>query len=227
MVALSKKSEEELMAVTDKYTYLPNGVDSDLFIPRKSTSDSVGIGYIGMLETYNIDKGVFEAVKKIISLNKRFPLFTTIVGGPENKLNEIEDIIKNNKQERFFKTQGFVRHFNVPKLLEKVDIGIVPYPENQHISNYASPLKIFEFAAMGIPILASDIKSHLNLEELNLGIVYFKNGDFDDFSIKLESLISDKNLRNKLSSRSLTNIKKLYWENRIKILITSVRSSIG
>ena len=80
---------------------------------------------------------------------------------------------------------------------------------------------------MGIPILVSDIASHLSLKQLNLGIVYFKNGDFEDFSLKLETLINDKNLRVQLKNKSLNNIENLYWKNRMKQLIVSVRSSIG
>lgn len=227
MIALSKKSEEELISITKRAKYLPNGVDLDLFKPTKSNNASLGIGYVGMLETYNVDKGVFAAVEEIILLNERFSLFTTIAGGPKKKLSEIENLIKLHNQESRFNIKDYVPHFNVPKLLENVDIGIVPYPEDQHISNYASPLKIFELASMGIPILASDITSHLDLEEFSLGIVFYKNGNFKDFAFKLETLITNKNLRDELSRRSLKNIKKLSWENRTKILLSSVRSSIG
>lgn len=227
MVALSKKSEEELISITKRAKYLPNGVDLELFKPSKINNDSLGIGYIGMLETYNVDKGVFAAVEEIILLNGKFSLFTTIAGGPKKKLSEIENLIKFHNQESMFDIKDYVPHHTVPKLLENIDIGIVPYPEDPHISNYASPLKIFELASMGIPILASDIKSHLDLEELCLGILFYKNGNFSDFALKLEMLITNKKLRKELSMRSLNNIKKLSWENRMKILLTSVRSSIG
>ena len=59
---------------------------------------------------------------------------------------------------------------------------------------YASPMKIFELASCGVPILASDIESHLELESLNLGIVYFDNQNFDDFNEKLINLIEDEKL---------------------------------
>ena len=92
---------------------------------------------------------------------------------------------------------------------------------------YASPLKIFEFAACGIPILASNITSHLELEKLNLGIYYFQHDNFDDFRNKLIDLIGDKYLREGLRKKSLNNIKNLYWENRTKTILKSVRSSTG
>ena len=59
---------------------------------------------------------------------------------------------------------------------------------------YASPMKIFELASCGVPILASDIESSLELESLNLGIVYFDHQNFDDFNKKLINLIKDESL---------------------------------
>ena len=52
-------------------------------------------------------------------------------------------------------------------------------PNDKHFNLYASPMKIFELAACGIPVLASNIQGHLELEELNLGIVYFQHDCLD------------------------------------------------
>ena len=95
------------------------------------------------------------------------------------------------------------------------------------MSLYASPLKIFEFASCGVPVLLSNIKSHLELVELDLGLEFFQHDDFDDFRNKLESLILDHGLRTELSKKSLDNIDKLSWSSRTKEIITSVRSSNG
>ena len=43
-----------------------------------------------MLETYGVDKGVLESVKKIDNLNNKYFLNTKVIGGPEHKLQEIK-----------------------------------------------------------------------------------------------------------------------------------------
>ena len=58
--------------------------------------------------------------------------------------------------------------------MKNLDIGIVPYPSDHHMETYASPMKVFEYAAAGVVIIASNIKSHLDLSELELGIKYFE-----------------------------------------------------
>ena len=67
---------------------------------------------------------------------------------------------------------------------------------------FPSPMKIFEMAACGVPILASNIQSHIELDDLNLGIIYFEHGNFLDFTNKLEMLITSESLRKELSNKS-------------------------
>ena len=130
-------------------------------------------------------------------------------------------------QQNNFEIRSFVPHNKVPEIISKFDIGIVPYPNDEHMNLYASPMKIFELAAAGVPILASNIDGHLELEEFNLGILYFQNDDFEDFRNKLIHLLEDRKLRLDLSNKSLKNIKNLTFANRTKLLLESVRSSIG
>ena len=76
--------------------YLPNGVDKELFSKQNTNGDEIAIGYLGMLETYGVDKGVLEAVIKIDELNSQYTINTKIIGGPKNKLNEIKTFVSNS-----------------------------------------------------------------------------------------------------------------------------------
>ena len=95
------------------------------------------------------------------------------------------------------------------------------------MTKYASPMKIFEMAACGVPILASDINSHKELKDFKLGILYFEHNNFYDFSMKLEELITNDSLRSELSNKSLLNIDKLFWSKRIYTILKGARSSTG
>ena len=107
----------------------------------------------------------------------------------------------------------------IPRYMQQLDIGIVPYPNEYHMSNYASPLKVFEYAAASTVILCSDIKSNLELIETGLGIMYFKAGDFDDFRDKVVQLITNSDLRNSLIEKSKKNIINYSLNHRMKKLI--------
>ena len=227
LIAVTKQSLNDLNKSINKPLYLPNGVDRELFKPVVSKNEIIKIGYIGFLETYGIDKGVLSSVKEIAEINNKVTTNTLIVGGPKKKLDEITDYIEKINQKENFTIKDFVPHTKVPELISNLNIGIVPYPNDEHMSLYASPLKIFEFASCGIPVLLSNIKSHLELEELDLGLEFFQHDDFDDFRNKLESLVLNDELRTELSKKSLKNIDKLSWSSRTKKIIASVRSSTG
>ena len=163
-----------------------------------------------MLETYGVDKGVLDAVVKIDELNSQYSINTKIIGGLKNKLNEIKTFVSNSRYKDKYYIDDFISHKDVPSFISQFDIGIVPYPDSKHMSKYASPMKIFEMAACGVPILASNIQSHIELDDLNLGIIYFEHGNFLDFTNKLEMLITSESLRKELSNKSLENIKNLF-----------------
>ena len=227
MIGITNKSYEELSDSINPPIYLPLGVDKKIFFPRNLETSDLTIGYVGMLETHNVDKGVLDACKEIIKINNDFETKTIIVGGPNKKLEEIRKFVEINNKSSYFEINEFVPHEKVPEIISRFDIGIVPYPNNKHMNLYASPMKIFELASCGVPILASDIKSHLELESLNLGIVYFDNQNFDDFNEKLINLIENEKLRSELTKKSLTNIDKLSFVNRAKEMLNSACGSTG
>ena len=150
-----------------------------------------------------------------------------VIGGPEHKLNELRDFIETGSKGKNYSVKPSIPHNEVSEILKNFDIGIVPYPNDSHMNKYASPMKIFEMAACGVPILASDIKSHKELEKFNLGIIYFRNDNFSDFSLRLQELILNTDLRKKLTELSLKNIGNLSWDNRMNTVLTSARSSTG
>ena len=229
MIGVTEFAFNELSKNFNNALYLTNGVDKN-FISKKEKplpSNPVTIGYIGMLETYGVDKGVLNSIKEIDKLSTETKLNIEVIGGPEHKLNELRDFIETSNEDKNYSVKPSIPHNEVSEVLRNFDIGIVPYPNDSHMNKYASPMKIFEMAACGVPILASDIKSHKELEKFNLGISYFRNGDFADFSLRLQEHILDPDLRKKLSQLSLKNIGILSWDNRMNTVLTSARSSTG
>ena len=228
-VGTSKTSYNELSSLSPNRTiYLTNGVDLSSYTVKEvyKKKSKLNIGYIGMLETYGKDKGVKEAFLELKNIAKDYDFKLTLIGGPSEKIDEIVDEFKETNIELFYKYK--IPKNQVPKYIKNLDIGIVPYPNEFHMSNYASPLKIFEYAAGSAAILSSDIKSNLELRETQLGITYFKAGDYIDFNKKIKKLILDDDFRNSLIENSKNNIKYYSLKNRIESLINfCVRSSIG
>ena len=226
-VSTSKKSHDELKKINHSKTiFLPNGVDLSRYTNEVVNNETINIGYIGMLETYGKGKGVEEAVKTLCDLNLVHKFNLTIIGGPKNRIKKIREICSENNIDALIKDR--VPYSEVPFEMQKLDIGIIPYPDDLHMSLYASPLKFFEYAAAGAAILCSDLRSHLDLKELNLGVEYFEESNWKDFESKIIRLVEDREYLEKLKVKSKKNIKNYSWEKRFESLMEfSVRSSTG
>ena len=228
-VGTTRTSFEELSNLSkSKSIYLTNGVNLSEYKNTKinTSTNKLNVGYIGMLETYGKDKGVKDAFQQIKKLPDAHKIKATLVGGPKQKLDEIVNEFKDSKIE--FSYSDKIPKNEVPNAMKKLDIGIVPYPEETHMTNYASPMKIFEYAASNTVVLASDIKSNFELQDTDLGIIYYKAGDFDDFRNKLLLLINNAELRNKLLLKSQRSIENYSLQKRFQTLIDfCVRSSNG
>ena len=228
MVGVTKQATYDLSKNFSNVIYLPNGVDLDLFNNNSNKiNQNITVGYIGMLETYGVDKGVLDALREIERLSAGFEIEVIICGGPKYKIAELQDFVKSSSKPERYSIGSTIPHKQVPEILQTFDIGIVPYPNENHMNRYASPMKIFEMAACGIPILLSDIEAHKELEQFNLGLVYYDSENFNDFSNKLENLLLDSSLRSTLSEKSLKNIHNLSWKKRMDNILTSARSSTG
>lgn len=228
-VGTSKTSFNELYKIAPERTiYLTNGVNVDEYKKEKQRdkSEKINIGYIGMLETYGKDKGVRKAFSELKKLSTEYDFKLTLIGGPNEKIDEIVKDFQNIdvQLEYLYK----IPKFEVPSYMKGLDIGIVPYPDDYHMSNYASPLKIFEYAASETIVLASNIKSNLELKDSGLGIEYFKHDDYEDFNSKIRKLLESEKIRNQHLENSNNNIYSYSWKNRNEELINfCVRSSIG
>ena len=226
-VSTSKKSHDELKKINHSKTiFLPNGVDLSRYTNEVVNNETINIGYIGMLETYGKGKGVEEAVKTLCDLNLVHKFNLTIIGGPKNRIKKIREICSENNIDALIKDR--VPYSEVPFEMQKLDVGIIPYPDDLHMSLYASPLKFFEYAAAGAAILCSDLRSHLDLKELNLGVEYFEESNWKDFESKIIRLVEDREYLEQLKVKSKKNIKNYSWEKRFESLMEfSVRSSTG
>lgn len=221
-IGTTKKSYENLLSINKNSIYLPNAVNTDIFYPNLNKSfEKLVVGYVGMLETYGVDKGVFKSVEKLILLMNKFDFEVKIIGGPEIKLNQIKDLVSSSNFKDKFELINRLNQREAANLMRSLDIGIVPYPDETHMNMYASPLKIFEYTACGVVSLVSDLDSHKELRNLNLQ--YFKKDNFESFYEEMEKLLSNKVELKKIYKNIINLNDELSLETRNSKLLKFMR----
>ena len=148
----------------DKVTVVPNGVNTRRFsaIPRlrESRHHPVTFGFVGTLKPWH---GTALALEAFAALNSQLPLARLLIigDGPESASLRAQALELGIDANVTF--TGAVAPEAMPTWLTHVDIGLAPYPALDDF--YFSPLKIYEYMAAGMPVIASQTGQIANIVE--------------------------------------------------------------
>ena len=108
---------------------------------------------------------------------------------------------------------GVVAHDDVANLAGAFDIALQP-----DVTAYASPLKLFEYMALGHAIVAPDTPNMREVLSNGDNAILFASGNYDAFSEKVRQLSRDPALRQKLGDGALRDIaaKDRTWEGNAR-----------
>jgi len=149
--------QEELRVPAQKTIIVPNGIDLNLFKQNtekkhRKTHKKWRIGYIGVLREWVDFKPIFKAIKK---LDKKYKISLKIVGR-EGDFRKIVNLAKEIGIEKKVDFWGHLSYGKIPFFLANIDIGILPFKNNE-ISKSAFPLKLLEYVAAKLPIISTPL----------------------------------------------------------------------
>lgn len=114
---------------------------------------------------------------------------------------------------------GHVRNGFVPKYLKAADVLVLPNSAiSQESVKYTSPMKLFEYMASGVPIVASDLPSIREILNERTA-VFFTPDDAASLAEKLQELLKDSVRAQSISKRAHSEVQQYSWDNRAKRII--------
>jgi glycosyltransferase involved in cell wall biosynthesis len=147
----------------------PSGVDQDLFSPSRAVrkwplaGEEIRLVYIGVL---NYERNLMIFSRAVEKANAEGMRFTLALVGEGTERADLE-IFANQTNGRICVSLP-VPHSQVPDVLAQAHIGVLPFPDEEKFQ-VSSPIKLFEYMAAGLPILATRIACHTDV---------VGNGDF-------------------------------------------------
>ncbi|MBW1708344.1 MAG: glycosyltransferase [Deltaproteobacteria bacterium] len=109
--------------------------------------------------------------------------------------------------------RGFIPPPELGQALSLADVLIIPsLPEGR--MPYVAITKVYDYLAMGRPILAADLPSIREVIENGKNGLLFKAGDAAELKKQLKILASDKNLRKRLKDGAGLRLNDFSWSKR-------------
>ena len=126
-------------------------------------------------------------------LVERFEGLRLVVAGDGPLRLELERAIARTGLARTAVFTGSIPHEQVPALIRSFDLALAPYDRFER-PFYFSPLKLFEYMACGVPVVAADLGQIAEIVDGDSGLVY-PAGDLEGLTAACEVLLGDPALR--------------------------------
>ena len=225
MIAMSQEVKDWIVQKEKidpkKIQVVHNGFERDRFINTVAKREEASAAakrdkeiIIGTVALLKKQKGLSYLIKAFAEVKQKFPLTKLwLIGGarqnlPHNEKPELEALVKDLGLEQNVVFWGDQK--NIPKFLKQMDIFVLP-------SIYEGfGIVVLEAWASRLPVIASRLKCIEEYAQDQRNLLFAKPADVVDLKQKIEKLIQDNALRQKLAEAGFERSKDFDIQQTVK-----------
>jgi glycosyltransferase involved in cell wall biosynthesis len=168
--------------------------------------------------------GLETVVRALSELKTEIPEIRVLIFGQNTPYkDELERLADQVGVLPYIEMKPLIRNEDVPHQLIKADVGIYPAIKDVHMS-LATPTKVLEFSAMGIPIVSSRLRM---VEEIfgDSAIMFFEAGDSAQFAKCVLQLYKNPALRRQLAANAYQiYLQKFSWNQEFQAYLEMLQT---
>lgn len=169
------------------------------------------IGYVGQLYPM---QGVDLLIKALKYLpNARL----SVIGGGEKDLDRLKGLASAEMVDKRIDFHGFVQPHMVAEKAREADVMVI-CAIDEGKRRYSAHTKLYEYMAMGKPIVAVDLPSIREEVVDGKNALIAKPGDPKDLAEKIESVLNNPVLAGTLANNAHKSAEEFTWEKRAQRL---------
>ncbi len=192
-----------------KLTVMPNGVNLENFQPRDGKSrellqklaipeNATVVGFVGVLRMWHGLELLADAFHR---LRKTRPDLHLLIAGDGPIRPDLEAQAALYGLSRHMTITGRVPHTEVPEYISLFDIAVSP-----RATFYASPMKILEYMALGVPVVAPDMPNIRDIITDGSDGLLFAPENSVSFADAIARLADDESLRKSIRTGALETV---------------------
>ncbi len=201
----------------DRVAVIPNGYDPRIFHPRVTptslpeTEGRTVIAFSGSLKAWH---GMEILVESFRILCQRLAGVHLLIIGDGPMREWLRGYVRGAGLDDVVSFIGWTPYEEVPSFLACADIAVAPYPALDDF--YFSPLKLFEYLAMGKPVVASALGQIETVLRHGRNGLLVPPGDPMALADALERLCLDEALRHRLARAAPEAVAGRRWEDNAR-----------
>lgn len=213
----------------ERIVVLPNAADTERFRPDPRAAarirarhgfglDDVVVGFIGSLKPWHGVELLLQAATVVARRDSAVRFLIAGEGPLREALQEAADQAGLGERACF---TGYVTRDEAPGYIAAMDIAVAPYPRLERF--HFSPIKLFEYLAVGKPVIISSYRDIAEVVKDHANGVLVPPGDVDRLADAILELAGDRDLRERLGAQARTTVEERYtWRHNAAAVIRSV-----
>ncbi len=208
-VAASRFLEDFLLRFNKNVCYLPSGVNAELFKPLldKPSEQKIILSWSGTLHRREYIDNIEFALSCFSQVREACPNLHFEITGDGIYKNDLVKLLGRFGDDRV-SLNSWIDPDSMPGYLKKTDIGLLPVAKDTKFNRAKSPTKLFEYMAMGKPVVCSAIGEAVNI--INDGKDGFLARGKEEFISKLRYLIKDFKARMQMGQKARETVENNY-----------------